>query len=89
MTRDEIIAVLESCCTMCLDTEQERAIVADRLRIALHASPASTAVRQALAGNSTVEGRTADLIGHPKRLAYLISAAARLAGCDESSEAST
>lgn len=83
MRRDEIIAALEGCSHLCLDTESERILVAGRLQEAMHACEAAKNIRAALAGFSSTEGRVSALLSHRKNLALLVDNAARLAGCDE------
>lgn len=89
LRQDELVAVLEGCASLCLDTEEERVLVAARLRAALHDHIDAIAIRRLFerldgpaGGPTTTEGRVAALIAHRPNLALLISSAARLAGED-------
>lgn len=86
MTRDELVSVLEGCAHLCLDTEEERRMVAERLATALRADPDAVLIRGLFEHAHTTGGRMVAVSSHGKRLGFLVDAAARLAGCEEEEE---
>jgi hypothetical protein len=82
--RRAIERALERCSSSCLDNVAERAVVADAVLAELAMHPDAVAIRQAFAHAPTGGGKLVVMRGvGGKREADLLSAAARLAQCDE------
>lgn len=82
--RETIARALERCASLCLDETAERAVVADAVLYALAQHPDAQLIRREFAAAPTGGGKLVVTRGiGGKREAELLSAAARLAQCDE------